>query len=79
MQRDGVLYQFLGLHGALMMGRTNQSHIGAAGILNMVMVLLLQVMPARNGGAAMIGRTKQTHGGAAGGMTVMLLTIMPPR
>ena len=61
-----------------MMGRTNQIHIGAAGILNMVMVLLLQVMPARNGGGAMIGRTKQTHVGAAGGM-MMLLRLMPPR
>ena len=79
MQRDGVLYQFLGLHGALLMGRTNQSNIGAAGILNMVMVLLLQVMPPRNHRAAIVGRTKQIHVGAAGGMTVMLLTIMPPR
>ena len=58
-----------------MMGRTNQSHIGAAGILNMVMVLLLQMMPPRNGGAAMIGRTKQIHIGARG----ILVRLMPPR
>ena len=66
-----------------MMGRTNESHIGAAGILNMVMVMRLQVMPPRKGGAAMMGRTKQIHIGAAGitnmVMRVMLLKIMPPR
>ena len=69
MQRDGELGHYLIQIGLL----------GAAGILNMVMVVLLQVMPARKGGAAMIGRAKQIHVGAAGGMTVMLLTIMPPR
>ena len=52
--------------------------VGAAGILNMVMVLLLQVMPPRKGAAAMMGRTKQIHIATAGGM-VKLIRIMPPR